>query len=350
MKTLAHINPDEARTQSQGQADSMLQQLAYRFSTPAQNAFESLLDVQFATPLFDELHKQLTSWPLVERHSFPFFLMLDDMGKDPSDATPYLVATLLAHTNTLTHLDAHTDGSESDLVTSSRGLLLDSGYSLAALYRAISLAAQLPHGQILIGECLPVSEFVAERMFVDGHQRPYSLPKRAEIGQMCQDYVASTKSRLLGCGYFEVMARAALASQGEVGDPPTLQSMRCLRMLRQVTDEIIDLTEDLDAGILTLPAMLLLEEDFEHAAPTLRDFRSSSDGSTLHALLQNSKVPFKLYGQCMDLYHQGVGLWKRRWGSSSGFTILFDIRMSYLRQEMRSTSWMADVLEDESQP
>jgi hypothetical protein len=319
---------------------AILEEFSERFGHHSRRAFEALLGTNFSTGLFQELHRRRTRWTLVERHSFPFFLMIADMASHPSAVIDYLVSALLAHTNPITHLDVYTDrslGPRSDV----SGLLDDAGYSLAALYRASERAASLEYGSTLIKECFPVSAFVAERMFLDNRERPYTVPDEDAVRDVLRDYLSSPTSRLLGCGYFEVMAKAALASNGVVADPTTIESLRRLRMLRQLTDEVIDLVEDLDAGMLTFPALLLLEEDYGNAAPIIKNFETRRDARSLQALLRHSRVPAKLYENCVELHRQGVSLWSQRWGRSATFVKLFDLRMAFLRQEaVGAASWM----------
>lgn len=138
-------------------------------------------------------------------------------------------------------------------------------YAVRLVYRGSFHAARLAYGDRIFTEVIePFSGFVIERMYQDWNERfrPFSVELAPS---MVDDYLQSSNSRLLGSGYWEVMIRSAwIAAFPDSAVPETLITFSShIRRLRQLVDELDDISDDLASGLLTLPILLCIQHDQE---------------------------------------------------------------------------------------
>ncbi len=218
------------------------------------------------------IHEVQLRRPLIERHSFPYLLTHHALFPGRPVDVRVLAACLAGHTLALTHLDYHLDGAEPAghrTVTAVKVAAPSAvSYALRMVYRAGYLASQSPACARLHAEVFePVSGFVIARMHEDWLTR-YDVDAVRRTGQKdCEEYLTSSRSRLLASGYWEVMARAAVIANGAALPGAIIRYCEGLRKLRQLADEAEDLAEDLKSGLLTLPTLIRL------AAPDSRALR-----------------------------------------------------------------------------
>lgn len=204
---------------------------------------------------------------LLARHSMPYWATWMTVAADRRPETGALKVCLLVHTLALLQLDYHLDGASPDVDNPATGVKMSSetaaAYAVRLAYRGSHHAAKLPYGDRILSEVIePYSGFVIERMHQDWNERfrPFSTNTAPSL---IKDYLESSNSRLYGSGYWEVMIRSAwIAAFPESKVPDSLITFsKHVRRLRQLVDEMDDISEDLASGLLTLPILLSIQHD-----------------------------------------------------------------------------------------
>lgn len=189
---------------------------------------------------------------LIVRHALPYCITEETFFGLNEDDVDFLAAVMLLHSLALTKIDDYYDGGNQ---TKGGELQVDAiAYSLSATHEAMTqLVAVAPNG-LELARMLDVTNFVHSRMYKDYTER--YRPEYLDAPQSRLDtYLHSPTSRLLGSGYWEVMARAAFVQRGMAFPEYLRQLDHKLRKLRQLVDELADVEEDIRGGLVTLPIL-----------------------------------------------------------------------------------------------
>lgn len=247
--------------------------LSSRFRKPVSEAIGVLRDLQFELPAIGEAHQRQLQPELLFRHSIPFCIT-EDAYFQPRDTTAvYLAALLAGHTLALTHLDYHLDGSMPAQASAATAQKMDfisaATYAVRMVYAAGSLLGEVSTADAMFREVFgPISGFVLLRMYEDSQER-YLEEFLRHPERRLREYLESPTSRLLGSGYWELMPRGCFVSHGMTAPPELIDTLRGLRRLRQVVDEIADFEDDVRSGLVTIPLLFALRT--EGAAGAISD-------------------------------------------------------------------------------
>jgi hypothetical protein len=233
-----------------------------RYCPTILKAVDVLNTVEFHFPESGKAHSEQVREELVFRHCLPFCATEEAWFPDEAPAVAALAVLLAGHTLALTHLDHHLDGVQPDPSSPVTAPVMRwstaIGYSIRMVHSAGRLAEAGGAAGRMFTEVLdPYSGFVVERMCADFGER-FDPRWLEEPARRLRDYLGSPRSRLLGSGYWDVMVRGAFVSHGAVVPRPLAITVRRLRKLRQLVDEIADFDDDLTAGLATTPLLFAL--------------------------------------------------------------------------------------------
>lgn len=247
--------------------------LSHKYRARISEAITILRHLQFELRQIGESHEKQLQPELLFRHSIPF-CVTEDAYFEPTETTNISLAGLLAgHTLALTHLDYHLDGSvpNEDHAATARKMDLVSAttYAIRMIYAAGRLLSQTSNADAMFRDAFePISGFVLLRMYEDWKER-YCETFLDEPEKRLQDYIESSTSRLLGSGYWELMPQGCFITHGASAPPELIKTLRMLRKLRQVVDEIADFEDDVRSGLVTVPLMHALQSTA--GSTTVRD-------------------------------------------------------------------------------
>lgn len=314
----------------------MLSELEQRFE-PFTNALVSeLQNWQFTFKEQRLVHLLHLDPALVVRHSLPYCITQEAyFGLDEQDVG-FFAAIILLHSLALTRIDNYYDGGNQ-----TRGGVLnveDIAYSLGATHEAAAALLKRTPNTTELAKLLEVTTFVHARMFKD-HLERYNPAFLERPEQQLQAYLHSSKSRLLGSGYWEVMARAAFVQHGKPF-PMHLHSIDIkLRKLRQIIDELADVEEDLRGGLITLPLLHALTQKPELMRQNIQNYwhakDEAKDCSHILASLAETQTKQWIYSQAMALYESAMDELDTHLGNSGdGYRQLFEFKRAKLEMLM----------------
>jgi hypothetical protein len=298
-------------------------------------------------PFTDALGKELRAWEfsfpeqrsahllhldqqLVVRHALPYCLTEEALFDLDDGDVKFFAAVILLHSLALTRIDDYYDGGNQ----SADPLTVDSiAYSLSATHEAaISLIRQAPNAKEL-ANMLSITNFVHARMYKD-HTERYRSEFLDRPNQRLKAYLHSPKSRLLGSGYWEVMARASFAQRGE-RFPGYLHGIDIkLRKFRQIIDELADVEEDLRGGLVTLPVLHLLAnhpqaQQIRHSIAD--NWQNPSAAIAISQLIQETNTVDWIRLQAMQLYESAISELDDNLGQrAEGYRRLFEFKRAKL--------------------
>jgi hypothetical protein len=272
---------------------------------------------------------------LIVRHALPYCIT-EEAYFDLSDyGVQFLAAVILIHTLALTRIDDYYDGGN----ISKHGDALDVqalAYALSGTHEGIITLLKLaPKAKELV-KMLGVTNFVHSRMYKDYTER-YRYAYLESPEKRLQSYLYSPKSRLLGSGYWEVMARASFVQRGKAF-PAYLHTVDInLRKFRQIIDELADIEEDLNGGLITAPVLYALSA---HPYPELvkrsiiEHWTKGRDRATkrlLTQLIEETKVRNWVYEQAMIYYTGAMRELDSKLGKrGDGYRQLFEFKRAKL--------------------
>lgn len=279
----------------------------YRDFTDA--LYEELRTREFPFKEQQAAHLEYLDKKLIVRHALPYCITEDAFFGLDAQSVKFLASVLLLHSLALTRMDDYYDGGSH--TKSVRELNIHMlAYSLSATHESLmSLLGQSPDARELV-KLLNVTKFVHARMYKDYTER-YKTEFLERPHARLAAYVHSPKSRLLGSGYWEVMARASFVQRGEAF-PGYLHLVDIdLRKFRQLIDELADIDEDLRGGLITLPVLHVLSTHKQSSIIKKRviDYWSSDMTAELPELalyLEESKTKEWIYVQAMSLYDDAM--------------------------------------------
>lgn len=219
---------------------------------------ESLRNQQF---IFEEqrvAHLRMLDSKLVIRHALPYCITEEAFFEIDDSYIPFFTAVILLHTLALTKIDDYYDGGYRTKYPDAKLDVSALAYSLSATHESIlSLITKSPDSTQLVG-LLNITRFVHARMNKDSTER-YD-PRYLHVSDdTLNDYLYNSNSRLLGSGYYEVMARASFVQRGKAFPAALHELDTKLRRFRQIIDELEDVRQDLAGGLITLPIIHLLQ-------------------------------------------------------------------------------------------
>ena len=326
--------------------------LSRAYSKQVSSAIELLSNMKFELPRISKAHEQQLQPELLFRHSIPFCLT-EDAYFGPSDtAKIYLAGLLAGHTLALTHLDYHLDGSAPSDTSPATARKMDlasaTTYAVRMIYAAGSLLSAVDNADAMFRNVFdPISGFVILRMYEDWTER-YSPEFLCEPEGRLRDYLDSPTSRLLGSGYWELMTQGCFVSHGMTAPPELIATLRLLRKLRQIVDEIADFEDDVRSGLVTVPLLFALQagagEPISHAVKDLWRSRTSRPGtpdcelmSEVRKLVEDSgafedshKLADSLWQQACEQCEQSLG------SRSRGYLLLLDLKRAKLEALARN--------------
>lgn len=269
---------------------------------------------------------------LIVRHSLPYCISEETYFSLDDRDVKFFAAVVLFHSLALTRIDDYYDGGH----MTKGGMLTVEGiaYSLNATHEAIiALLKYAPDGAEL-AKLLKVTAFVHARMYKDYTER-YRKDYLDQPEQRLQTYLYSSRSRLLGSGYWEIMARASFAQRGKTF-PAYLHSVDIkLRKLRQIVDELADVEEDLKGGLITLPVLHALTQNPRAARKSILDYwqldNESKDNLSITQLLEETQTKKWIYEQAMPLYWAAMKELDTKLGNrGDGYRRLFEYKRAKL--------------------
>jgi len=319
-----------------------------RVMDDTRRAYISELEDRFK-PFTDALNKELQNWrfnfveqksahllhlnqALVVRHSFPYCISEETYFSLSDQDVKFFAAVILLHSLALTRIDDYYDGGHK----TKGGMLKVDGvaYSLSATHEAVIALLKRAPNTTELAKLLKVTAFVHARMYKDYTER-YRKGYLDRAEQRVQMYLHSSKSRLLGSGYWEVMARASFAQRGKAF-PSYLHSVDIkLRKLRQIVDELADVEEDLRGGLITLPVLHALTQRPRAMRKSILNYWQSDNenGSdpSMTQLLEETQTKKWVYEQAMPLYWAGIKELDSRLGNrGDGYRRLFEYKRAKL--------------------
>jgi hypothetical protein len=237
-------------------------ELLIRFFKPElKSVVSQLQQLAFTYDDLSQIHLKALDCDLLFRHAFPFLATERVFFPSQPHSINVLVGVLLCHTLALNHIDFQLDDNVPWLRKPLDALIDDPNqaicYSLATLYRGVLQLINHPYGSSILSDIIPISLFVLERMHEDYVER-YSQDVLGDPSLGLRKYQEIKKSRLMGSGYWEITIRAAFTSHGERLPSFMEEIARKLRILRQLVDEAADAREDICAGLITYPFLILL--------------------------------------------------------------------------------------------
>jgi hypothetical protein len=321
--------------------------LSHRYRARISEAIEILRRLQFELPQIGESHEKQLQPELLFRQSIPFCLTEDAYFR-PSETTNISLAGLLAgHTLALTHLDYHLDGSVPDqghaATARKMDLLSATTYAIRMIYAAGRLLSQAGNADAMFRDAFePISGFVLLRMYEDWKER-YCEAFLDEPERRVQEYLESPTSRLLGSGYWELMPRGCFISHGTSAPPELIKTLRILRKLRQVVDEIADFEDDVRSGLVTVPLMYALQSTPDRRTvreSVLRLWHSSTGQShepadeifsKVRKLIEDSGAFEASHELAQSLWREASAYCERSLGTkSTGYLLLLDLKRAKL--------------------
>jgi len=318
------------------------------------HAYISELEDRFK-PFTDALNQELRDWrfnfaeqklahllhlnqALVVRHSFPYCISEETYFSLSDKDVTFFAAVILLHSLALTRIDDYYDGGHK---TKGGTLTVDGiAYSLGATHQAIIALLKHAPNAAELAKLLKVTAFVHARMYKDYTER-YCKDYLYRPEQRLQVYLHSPKSRLLGSGYWEVMARASFAQRGKTF-PAYLHSVDIkLRKLRQIVDELADVEEDLRGGLVTLPVLHALSQKPDAVRQSIASYWQEdgrdSGATSIHSLLEETQTKKWIYQQAMPLYWAAMKELDTRLGNrGDGYRGLFEYKRAKLDMLMRA--------------
>lgn len=261
--------------------------MAERYRSVILGALDLLSVIELEFTELTKAHREQLRPDLLFRHALPFCVTEETYFRLEASSSPALAALFAGHTLALTHLDYHLDGSSPDPNATATAVKMDPAVAAAYSVRMIYVAGRIwdkecPSGRLFLDVLDPVSGFVVARMHQDRCQRYSIAPLRAPREEL-REYLGSSHSRLQGSGYWEVMVRGSFSRHRSHPPEAVLNSVRILRALRQVVDEIADFDDDLRAGLVTTPLLFGLNNI---TAPAKRRRLEEA----VRALWQNSRT------------------------------------------------------------
>lgn len=324
-----------------------------RIMDKGRRAYISELEDRFK-PFTDALNKELQGWrfnfaeqktahllhldqSLVVRHSLPYCISEETYFSLSDQDVKFFAAVILLHSLALTRIDDYYDGGHK---TKGGTLKVDGiAYSLSATHEAVIALLKRTPNVTELAKLLKVTAFVHARMYKDYTER-YRQDYLDHAEQRIQTYLYSSKSRLLGSGYWEVMARASFTQRGKIF-PAYLHSVDIkLRKLRQIVDELADVEEDLRGGLITLPVLhaLTLKPKVTRQS-ILKYWQSNSEdknGSSITQLLEETHTKKWISHQAMPLYWAAMKELDTRLGNrADGYRRLFEYKKAKLEMLMK---------------
>lgn len=298
-------------------------------------------------PFTDALNKELQGWrfnfaeqkvahllhlnqALIIRHSFPYCISEETYFSLSDRDVKFFAAVILLHSLALTRIDDYYDGGYK---TKGGNLKVDGvAYSLSATHEAIIALLKRAPNTTELAKLLKVTAFVHARMYKDYTER-YRQDYLEQPEQRLQTYLYSSKSRLLGSGYWEVMARASFAQRGKAF-PSYLHSVDIkLRKLRQIVDELTDVEEDLRGGLITLPVLHALTQKPRAVRKSILNYwrPDGESNPSMAQLLEETQTKKWVYEQAMPLYWAAMKELDTRLGNrGDGYRRLFEYKRAKL--------------------
>jgi hypothetical protein len=237
--------------------EDILTALEQKFAPFTAQLIQTLQDQTFIFQEQKDAHLLHIDERLIIRHALPYCITEDLYFKLDERYIPFFSAVIMLHSLALTKIDDYYDGGHKTK-SPIKQLTVDSlAYSLGITYEAMMRLLDLTPDTKELAKLLNITNFVHSRMYKDSVERYKTMC--LEASQHALDtYLYGPHSRLLGSGYYEVMARASFVQRGEQF-PEYLHELDIkLRKYRQIIDELEDVEQDLRAGLVTLPVLHML--------------------------------------------------------------------------------------------
>lgn len=324
------------------------------YKSNLQLILSNLQNIEFGFTRLNQIHQEELDLDLIFRHSFPFLVTETSFFPSETHSITAIVILLLYHTLSLKNLDFRLDNSIPWARKTSSILISDSTqamcHALTMQYHAAILSAQHPFGAKILKVALPISKFILERMHQDYIERyDWNVLQDPSVG--LKRYNSSQFTRLMGSGYWEIGVRVAFLVHGQSAPPEFDEISKKMRMLRQLTDEIADVHEDIFAGFLTYPMLLLLDNPhYSNMAKEIIKVLWSDQNSTnsltspeylyLHKILEESEVFEKLYKD-IDLLWKDLSVLIEQNVPVDAFPLfisLIDLKRAFL-ERIRINGW-----------
>lgn len=317
---------------------ALISELESRFKPFTDALNEELRDWRFNFAEQKSAHLLHIDHGLVVRHSLPYCISEEIYFSLSNQDVKFFAAVILLHSLALTRIDNYYDGGDK----TKGGTLKVNGvaYSLSATHEAIITLVKRSPNAAELAKLLQVTAFVHARMYKDYTER-YRLDYLDRPEQRLQAYLHSPKSRLLGSGYWEVMARASFAQRGKPF-PSYLHSVDIkLRKLHQIVDELADVEEDLRGGLVTLPVLHALTQKPGITRQSIMNYWQpgveTTKAASIHHLLEEAQTKRWIYKQAMPLFWAAIKMLDTKLGSrGDGYRRLLEYKRAKLDMLVKS--------------
>lgn len=270
---------------------------------------------------------------LVVRHALPYCITEQTYFGSSQPDVQFFAGVILLHSLALTRIDNYYDGGHKakDICELDVSAL---AYSLTATHEALDRLLKHAPDTRKLAHLLSVTNFVHSRMYKDYTERyrpEYLLLPEKRIDH----YLHSQRSRLLGSGYWEVMARASFVQRAKPF-PAHLHAIDIkLRKFRQMIDELADVEEDVCSGLVTLPVLHALAHHKQTAILRSKIIKcwdhKAAEAAGIDTFLHESGTHAWIHKQAMELHDAAMKELDQALGErDEGYRRLFE----YKRQKL----------------
>jgi len=284
-------------------------------------------------------------WRKVERHFFPLFATASLLG----GVTPHHVAFCSAYARAvslpLLRIDYLIDSAQVESLeeTQMHSVCEDLLSNWCCNYDGMMDVPPLPNGQrlfaLVLSNYYDVFCSLYEEILSRYDDSLVSQPERA-----LRSILRSSHSQLT-CRYFAVAVQASFLISRKKIDPEIMAVAKSFGRIRQLVDQVADVTEDLNMGKLTLPVLFCLvtgDSEYESAILGLwkkaRDGRGSSQLTGMLSRIKEKTVSLGGYDKAYTLADMWYRDAIRSTGSYTELRILLRLKRASL-ERLKINGW-----------
>jgi len=251
-----------------------LSYLKFRYGSQIERAIAELEKLDFDYSSFNKVYKSGLDRNLAFRQGFPVCIVDRENFSSGQGLTDILVCFFLGQTMVLNHIDRHLDLSSSYTISNPIDLLRDvrvtTCYAVALQYEAAIQASTRCSNQYFLKSMYKTSRYIIQSMH-ENYATRFHLDRLLDTQAQTDFYLSDDNSPLLGSGFYQSGIEGCYSYYDEELSGDFLLLVKKMRILRQKIDQIADFREDLSTGMISLPALFLLNTGNENCYNMIRE-------------------------------------------------------------------------------
>lgn len=269
--------------------------------------------------------------PKFERHLFPALTVATELNMINDDFINYCAGFISGYSIPILMLDEILDSNQK---VNKENLI----YIYRSIYKAEVMLSALPNGRKIIWNINNVYDMVTAKLIYETHNR-YKIPTNDHL----KNYKLSrdpNKYHRSVCGYFSSIVGGVFALKNIILSAKAEELLTLFGILRQLTNEIGDVEEDLKSGIITLPIIFTLTK--KPIQPLLYSYwKSETPFQIIENAIQETgayrscfTLGINLYNECLKLKNEFVSTYP----SLNRLFIFYDLKLCVLYR-LEENSW-----------